>query len=320
MAILAVLSTKRCNLRCDFCINAEEMRSRDPMIENIGDVLYDYLQTHGDIYEEFVITGGEPFSDKGRLEDIISAMKSHDPNKPITISTNGCYIGPDEVATLNHWDIGCTVSIDGIFTRERGLSKVLAEDYKEGYLTLQCIRALNKKVIYFVLTRDILDNYNLAFEIFTLYQIFQCRIILVFDSRKEEMQKFNIDNLLSVTRLVYNLELLGVYDKVRFRYVLFNKCNSEHYHTFDHTGSISKRCEYGSVGNNNCGKFTNNMKPGMYEALKKIIQFNWDDDIPTVDSKPNYDPNTGYVGPRSEITPLRKNPQVGEIIPIRQVA
>lgn len=315
---LTIAITNKCNLHCDFCINQEDMRTNTKMVKELDILLEEHLEEYGEQYESFSITGGEPLIDETKLERVLSVLLSHSLEKQIVINTNGCYLTANMVGIFNQFDnIRLAISIDGVSLRERGLLKLLTEDYRDGYLTVSNILALKRKEVVIVLTRELLKEFNLALEIGLLSRYFNCPITLTIDSRPEELKEYNIDDVYNLGQLIYNLEIQNVYDNVLFKQFFNHPCKGHDYPTISWNGFKKNTCTHVSV--NGCGKYQDMMKPGIYELMSKLINFNQFTFDSKIEDEPNYDANRGYVGERWEHQPKRKQLQYGERIAIRNI-
>lgn len=316
---LTIAVTNKCNLHCDFCINEELMQQERTMNKDLPDLLEDYLESHGDQYTAFALTGGEPLMDSTKLENILSVLLSHSEEKPITINTNACYLTHDMVKVFNSFNnIHLVVSIDTILESERGIFKLLENDYREGYLTLRNILNLKNKTIDIVLTRSLIKRFDMALQIGLLAKYFDCRILLTLDSRPSALPEYTIDDVHLIGTLIYNLSIQDIYRRVTFKQFFTEACHGHDYHTFGWNGLIREPCTHGSE--HGCGKYQDLMKPGLYELLLKFIMYDDFQYDTTISDKPNYDPSRGTIVKRDEEhQPKRKQLQYGERINIRQI-
>ena len=316
---LTIAVTNKCNLHCDFCINDERMKQEKTMSKDLPELLEDYLEAHGDQYDGFALTGGEPLMDSTKLENILSVLLSHSEDKMITINTNACYLTQEMVRVFNSFDnIHVMVSIDTILESERGIFKLLENDYREGYLTLRNILNLKSKSIVVVLTRSLIKRFDMALQIGLLAKYFDCKIVLALDGRPSALSELTIDDVHLIGTMIYNLSIQGVYHRVMFKQFFTNACHGHDYHTFGWNGLIRESCTHTSE--KSCGKYQDLMKPGLYDILSKLINYDKFDYTTTIEDEPNYDPSRGTIGKRyAEHQPKRKQLQYGERINIRQV-
>lgn len=304
--LLTIYLTKKCNLDCSFCGNKINMNDDTKPVSDLDVILENHLFKYGDNYHAFAISGGEPLIDSIKLEKVLSVLLSHSLDKPIIINTNACYLTDNMVAVFNTFpNIKINISLDGLSNDERGLFKLLGNDYKFGYGTLDCIKKINNKEISLVITNENLNNFNLPLEIDLMYKYFNCDIKISLDSTKEALQNFSVDNAYDFQLLVEKLELLNLLNNgVIIKNFFDGICNGKNIKAMSWTGEIFYECV---ENGNNCNYRRKNMKIGMYDLLYNIYNaYNFKFDR-TAQDKPNYDNQIGYQGERNSIIPVRKH-------------
>lgn len=316
--LLNINITKKCNLACTFCINDPRMSDDSKMIANLDDVLEDHLIENGDQYEAFTISGGEPLIDTLKLEKVLSVLLSHSLEKTITVNTNGCHLTPEMVDVFNAFPtVKLNISIDGLLAKERGLFKLLNDDYKRGYLTIELIKALKNKEISFVVTNEMLSQFSLALEVDMLQAYLQCPINISLDSTIDALNAFSIDDAFNFQLFVEKLEQLDLLNKTVIIKNFFNfHCTGSRIKSMSWDGTLYHEC---AEDGENCNHRRRHMKPGMYDLLRNIYTASLFKFDRKAADKADYDTSVGFVGKRyAPITPIRKN-WVDNKIQIKQV-
>lgn len=261
--VLTIFITDKCNLSCSFCKEDDNMKNLGKPNKELDLILEEHISQVE--YDEFFISGGEPFLDVKMLEKVLSVLLSHSLTKPITINTNGTYIDSTIVNNLAQFEnIRFQISLDGLSGEFRGLNTLISNgEYKKGLLAINYIKAIPNKHINFVLQRKKLNDLNLAVEILSLYSIFGCLIQLLID--ETELDRYNIDDAFNLQNLLIRLKELGVMYSVGklFQEDCNGDCNVDLYWT----GEIRQECNTTGVG---CSDFRRKMKPGMYDLLCRI--------------------------------------------------
>lgn len=306
MSLLTIYITKSCNLDCSFCGNKLNMSSDSRMVKNLPEILEDYLINNPGKHKLFAISGGEPLIDLDKLSEILSILLSHSSESEIMINTNGTYLTSAIVDELNnHPKIKLIISIDGLTATPRGLFNLIEDKFKYGYETLMNINRVNRKEINFVVTRNMLDNFNLAFEILALVKLFDCKVNLAIDQTKEELNKFSIDDIYKFQKLVMRLESLEILGSHVFIKNMFEgDCNGKNILALNWDGTFYNECKHSGYA---CSYMRSNMKVGFYDLLHKICnasRFNFDRKI---NDKPEYSTDIGFIGKRYNLEPIRKH-------------
>lgn len=306
MSLLTIYITKSCNLDCGFCINADNMSSDTKMSKDLDKHLEEYLAKNPGKHKLFAISGGEPLIDFDKLSRVLEVILNMEPDAEIMLNTNGTYISSTFIHKINQFpQIKLIISIDGLTAKPRGLLNLLSEEYKGGYETLMLIQRANNKEINFVITREMLNNFNLAFEVLTLKTLFNCKINLSLDTNKESLKSFTIDDIFKVQKFIMRLESLGIYgDNLQFKNMFDNDCNGKNIQAMNWDGSLYHECEHSGYA---CSYMRSNMKVGFYDLLHKICnvgKFKFDAKL---EDKPVYSTDVGFVGKRYTLEPLRKH-------------
>lgn len=304
--LLTIYLTKKCNLECSFCGNQKNMSDDTKPNSDLDLILEEHLFNHGDNYHAFAISGGEPLIDSLKLEKVLSVLLSHSTEKTITINTNACYLTKEMVTIFNTFsNIKVNVSLDGLTNKERGLFKLITEDYKNGYETLDCIKKLQNKEISFVITNNMLKNFTLPLEIDLLHKYLNCPIRISLDSTIDALNNFSIDNAYDFQLLVEKLELLELLNNgVMIKNFFDGECQGTNIKAMSWTGELFYEC---TENGRNCNYRRKNMKVGMYDLLRNIYNAYTFDFDRGLDDKPDYDPLTGFEGVRHSIIPVRKH-------------
>lgn len=306
MSTLTIYTTKSCNLDCSFCGNKVNMADDSRMIKDLDDVLEQHLIENPNTYSIFSISGGEPLLDLDKLSRVLGVLLGYQPNTPILINTNATKLTQGFVNQINKFpNVKLILSIDGLTSKPRGLFDFIENKSTSGYLNLILIETIKNKEINFVITREMLNNFNLVFEIYTLVKLFDCQINLALNQTKESLRNFTIDDIYKFQKLLMRLEALNVLNsKVNVKYMFNSNCNGKNIKALNWDGNFYYECEHNGFG---CSYMRNNMKVGFYDLLHKIVNldnFQFDSKL---EDKPTYSTEIGFVGERFILQPLRKN-------------
>lgn len=310
---LIVNITKNCNLACSFC-SADTIMS-DSSIKQRSDldlVVQEILENREGKYlkyDRFAITGGEPFINLPLLERIIEVILNHDEFAPILINTNGTYLTPDIVRYLNEFpNISLNVSLDGLFNSERDLFTSLLSNWRNGYETLSAIKFAENIQINNVLPLDKILSFEFAMELDLLQAYFpNATIRCSLDHSSGNLNKFSIDDAWKFQRLIMRLEELGIRHRIvfsRFSFWTGSSCDGRYEHQLMWNGEFDNTsCT--RPGIQGCGRFYEEMKPGMYDLMMRIVS--GVDEHKLLESPSdypnwNYRTDIGYVGKRWDHT------------------
>lgn len=309
---LIINMTKNCNLACSFC-SADHTMS-DGNIKQISDldlVVQDILDNKDGKqlkYDRFAITGGEPFINLPLLEKIIEVILNYDENAPLIINTNGTYLTPRIIMYLNQFpNIRLNISLDGLFDSERDLFTSLTSNWRNGYETLSAIKLAENVEINNVVSLEKVLSFEFAMELDLIQSYFpKAAIKCSLDHSTGNLNKFSIDDAWKFQRLVMRLEELGIRDRIiftKFNYWDGFSCDGRYEHQLMWDGKFRTSCSRPGV--QGCGRFYEEMKPGMYDLMMRIISgvdehalLKSPQDYP----KWSYRTDIGYVGKRWDHT------------------
>lgn len=259
---LRVLTTNKCNLSCSFCNQSDNMINLPNPTKELDVILEEHLLSNE--YDEFVISGGEPFINISMLEKVLSVLLAY--GKRITINTNGTYLDETILSNLSKFDsIYLQISIDGLLGEYRGLNKLIDDEFRHGFNTLIPIIKFKNKNINFVLKRKDLNRMSLPIEILSLYRIFNCPIQLLINS--DEHSDYGIDDAFNFQNLLLRLNALNVTYSVCgfFNNLCVGECNVDLFWN----GEFKSDCS--GFNDNGCTKIRLRMKPGLYDLMCRIV-------------------------------------------------
>lgn len=266
--------TNTCNYSCSFCINEESMQDKriNPDIINILD---NYLKENQSQFEGFSISGGEPFSKSGLLEQAINIFLQYIPegsNRGLTIHTNGTYLNEDIVNVFNSIpEIHINVSLDGIYNGERNI-QYLVDNAIFGIGVLSSIKKLKNKSITVVIDNFKNKTRDLATELFILSNTFGCEILVRLNEKPEALKQLNLDDVIGLQKLIIRLMELDLWKtKVSLAKFFRNECSCDNVTLLPSGQIINPNRNHDKENVKGCKPLYYEMLPGMYELISKII-------------------------------------------------
>lgn len=309
---LIINMTKNCNLSCSFCsadpiMSDSSIKQRSDLDLVVQEILENkegkYLK-----YDRFAITGGEPFINLPLLERIIEVILNYDENASILINTNGTYLTPSIIKYLNGFpNIRLNISLDGLFNSERDLFTSLLSNWRNGYETLSAIKLAENIEINNVLPLEKILSFEFAMELDLIQSYFPKAIIKCsIDHTTKNLNNFSIDDAWKFQRLIMRLEELGIRKRIIFTKFNFQtgfSCDGRYEHQLMWNGEFDNACT--RPGIQGCGRFYEQMKPGMYDLMMRIVS--GVEEHKLLESPPdypnwNYRTDIGYVGKRWDHT------------------
>lgn len=310
MSNLTILLTNKCNLSCTFCSNKKMMRDGTKPNKSLDVILEELLYNEPNKYTRFHLSGGEPTLNSELLENILSVLLSNNSEAEIHLYTNGSYLSEGMVNVLNQYpNIIVNISIDRVDQAERGLLQLLDKSYQDGYSNVLSILHLKHKRIRVVAPRELFKSFTFAMELFMLYQTFQCPISIDIDWTKENTQAIDLDDVYNIGECIGRLASLGVYREgiISFNKFFIQPCTSDCGDMLKWDGTLLDGCYLQS--SSGCEMLRQKMKPGIYDLISQFVNFQQFEYNNGLSDRPQYIPDVGHIGERSNVEPLRKQLQ-----------
>jgi len=260
---LSIVTTGGCNMDCSFCINKEDMKISDS--PKLPIAVSDFIAKHKGNIGDFTISGGEPFLDLMKLQEILNVVIPE--NRPVTILTNGTLLNGEIVEELNNYsNIRVGISISALRGGEKSLNKLVSLA-PTGFEIVNHIKRLNNKYIVYVIQK--LDDVDVL-DIMALQSMFDCDIVLALDD--DNLESYSTFDCRPFTRILYRLRALNLEDTVSFARLFEGTCDCRHSIKMLPDGSTTEKSheKADSFESKGCSSTRNRMTPGLYDLFAKL--------------------------------------------------